>query len=94
MDVYEDQVRFQEEVPPTPALARFLDALAEQLPDDPDTGAPLNPWASMPLRVGAKGPIVILNVRWDYVQEVLRVVPTLAHEHALVCFDLQEETVL
>jgi hypothetical protein len=39
----------------------------------------------------AGGPIAMLHVVWSQVDVVLSVVPALAREHGLVCFDLQEE---
>ncbi len=94
MDVYEEQVANDEEVTPTPRLAAFLDALVERLPDDPIVEPPRNPWAFMPLRRDAGGPIAILHVRHDHVGTVMDVVPALAREHGLVCYDLQADVLV
>ena len=94
MEAYEEQLDNEPCDPPNPRLGAFLDALVERLPDDPAVEPPSNPWAFMPLREEASGPIAMLHVVWSQVDVVLSVVPALAREHGLVCFDLQEEAVL
>lgn len=94
MEAYEEQLDDDALQGPTPALDKFLTAVVQRLPDDPEIAPSHSPWAFTPVRDEAQGPIVILHVRWDQVDKVLEVVPPLAHKHGLVCYDPQEDALL
>jgi hypothetical protein len=90
LEAYEEELENDPPAPPTPALSAFLTALVERLPNSVDTG----PWSFVPVSDEASGPLVILHVQWDGVDRVLEVVPALAREHGLVCYDPQAAALL
>jgi hypothetical protein len=90
VEAYEEELENDSVAPLTAALDAFLTALVEVLPEDTEAC----PWAFAPVRDEASGPLAILHVQWDEVDRVLEVVPDLAREHAVVCFDLQKEELL
>ena len=94
MEAYEETVESEHPPAPTEALQAFLAALVQRLPDDPNIEPPKNPWAYMPISDEASGPVAILHVVWDSVDTVREVVPPLAREHGLVCYDMQDDALL
>jgi hypothetical protein len=75
-----------EPTPPTPAIARYVNALLERWPDTGDD----TPWASGGTG-DASGPVLSINIRYGREAEVSAYAADLAHEHGLVCVDLQQD---
>ena len=80
--------------PPTPAIAAFVEALAERHPELTAESGDESPWASGPLIGGASGSSLHLNVVWSRAAETAASVADLAADHGLVCFDPQDEVLL
>lgn len=72
-----------------PRITAHLDALLERYPDDAD-GSTV--WASPPVAEEACGPIVYLLMAYGRAEEVSEHTASLAHDHGLVCFDPQAES--
>lgn len=72
----------------SPRIEAYVEALVQRYPDD----APGSPWASPPVMDEASGPIVYLLVSYSRAEEVSEFAVALAHEHGLVCYDPQGET--
>ncbi|MEQ0557819.1 hypothetical protein ABJI51_01965 [Amycolatopsis sp. NEAU-NG30] len=82
----------EDDVPATPKIARFVEALVQRWGDLED--AEDAPWATG--RTGdASGPMLQINIRddEDRVGKVSAHVAELAQEHGLVCYDFQEDRV-
>jgi hypothetical protein len=82
----------EDEVPATPKIARFVEALVQRWGDLEDTED--SPWATGGTG-DASGPVLQINIRDDgeRVGEVSAYVAELAQEHGLVCYDFQEDRV-
>lgn len=78
-------------VPMTPAVEAFVTDLERRWPDDAD---PESPWASMPIRSDAHGPLAYLALRYGRPTEDLEFIVGAAKEHGLVCYDPQFSQVL
>lgn len=77
----------------SPAVSRFLAALAERYPDLddlPDDRVDDSPWSSGFEKSDCH---VLLSVRWSAPDAVIRLISDLASEHELVLYDPQGEQV-
>jgi hypothetical protein len=76
------------EEPPTPEIARFVEALLARWPDLDESSD--GPWASS--RTGdASGPVLCVNIVPDRQDETSVYVAELARQHGLICFDPQQD---
>jgi len=78
-------------VPPTPAIASYVDALLGRWykmgdPRDPED---TSPWTDAPLMDDARGPIIYFGIRYSMADEVSAECARMAAERGLVCFDVQ-----
>ncbi|MEV6877836.1 hypothetical protein [Amycolatopsis sp. NPDC051128] len=82
----------EDEVPATPKIARFVEALVQRWGDLEDTED--SPWATGGTG-DASGPVLHINIRHgdERVGEVSAHVAGLAQEHGLVCYDFQQNRV-
>lgn len=78
-----------DEVPATPTITRYIDALLSRWPDNDDDGG-LGPWASGGAG-DASGPVFTMNILFDRATEVSADAAVLAQAHGLVCYDPQED---
>ena len=77
-----------DEIPPTPAIRAYVDALLGRWPESTDANGP---WADSPLIGNARGPLFHFALTYSRADEVVPVAARLAAEHGLVCFDPQSE---
>lgn len=75
-------------LPLTPRIAAYVEALLRRYPDDVEDV----PWVSPPVIDEASGPTVYLLMPYIRSEEVCTFAAELAHEHGLVCYDPQGET--
>ncbi|WP_413760663.1 hypothetical protein [Streptomyces sp. MMBL 11-3] len=88
-DLYERYLESDDvDVPPTPRVVAYVEALVARYPDDVDRSAV---WASSPVIGEASGPLVYLLMSYGKAEEVSEYAALLAREHGLVCFDPQAE---
>lgn len=72
-----------EDEPPRPAFTAFIEAVRAKLPDAPGSDVV---WATMPIDSQARGPIVLLNLRFDRAEAAVPVIHRLAAQHGLVLY--------
>lgn len=90
--LYDRYIDTDEELPPTPLLVEFVNALLERWPeDDEDDEAP---WATAPLIEEASGPYIYFPMSYSRAEEASAYVAEVARRLGLVCFDPQEDRLL
>src|SRR5690349_19255569 len=74
---------------PTPAIARYVEALLAKYPDLDDDNEDTCPWADGPLINNATGPIFYFAMVFEKAKTASAFAAKLAKERGLVCFDPQ-----
>ncbi|MFY1617315.1 hypothetical protein [Micromonospora sp. WMMD736] len=87
--LYQQYFEF-EELPPTPRIRAYVDAVAERWPDLYGHDAQLYP-LSNGLVDEASGPMVYFTIPFNRADEVSAAAAQLAIDHGLVCYDPQGE---
>ncbi|GAA3291088.1 hypothetical protein GCM10020218_063160 [Dactylosporangium vinaceum] len=88
--LYHRYIEPDEVVPPTPAIAAFVQALLGRYPDRGTHGGGDSPWSAGPLLKDAAGPVIYFPIVWQRCEEVADQAAQLAEEHGLHCFDPQQ----
>jgi hypothetical protein len=75
---------------PTPRIRAYVEALLARWPDIDESED--SPWASSPLMNEAIGPLVYFPMVFSRADEASQFAADMAHQHGLVCFDPQSES--
>jgi hypothetical protein len=89
VDLTEDR-----EIPPTPKIRRYVDALLGHWPDITEEGDENSPWIDGPLMNDANGPLFVFGLANHLGEEPFTYCRELAREHGLICFDPDSEELL
>src|SRR3954447_3711704 len=88
--LYNRYIESDEDVPPTPRIAAFVQALLDRYPDRGTDGGGDSPWSTGPLLNDASGPVIYFPIVWRRWEEVSGQAAQLAEDHGLHCFDPQQ----
>ncbi|MFJ2087616.1 hypothetical protein OG400_19140 [Micromonospora ureilytica] len=88
--LYEQYFESEEELPPTPRIRAYVDAVAARWPDLYGHDAQLYP-LSEGLIDEASGPMLYLTIPFNRSDEVSAGAAQMAADHGLVCYDPQWE---
>ncbi len=80
----------ESDLPPTPAIRDFVEALVQRWPEGEDDG----PWSDEPLIGGAVGSFAYVSMTFSSVELVMTYLVHQAEVLGLVCFDPQAECLL
>lgn len=90
-DLYARFIQMGTQLPATPRIAAFIDALLEHWVDlTEEDHENQSPFATGPIRNEASGPMIYLPLSYSRCESVSASAATLAAEHQLVCFDPQQ----
>jgi hypothetical protein len=79
------------EIPPTPKVRRYVQALLTRWPEEGDEA---RPWSDGPLMNNATGPLFEFGLSTFLGEQPFVYCQDLAREHGLVLFDLESEELL
>ena len=86
-----DRWHEEEQSPPTPRVAAYVDSLLQRWPDITTEEGDDSPWGDGPLINNASGPIVYFSLVWSRAEEASAYAADLAAAQELVCFDPQAQ---
>ncbi|WP_431897237.1 hypothetical protein [Nonomuraea sp. bgisy101] len=90
--VYEGMMELMEkdgDVPPTPRIRAYVDALLERWPDIDESED--SPWSMSPLIDAANGSLIYFPMVFSMAEEASAFAAGVASDHDLVCYDPQLE---
>jgi hypothetical protein len=90
--LYARYIGCEDDVPPTPAIRGYVEALLERWIDMTDDDVDdLSPWSAGPLMNEAQGPVIYFAMRWSMCEQVSAEAAQMAADRGLICFDPQLE---
>jgi len=89
--LYEKYVEAEEDIPPSPRLTAYVEALLARWPDITEEAGEESPWSTGPLIGEAIGPFMYFPMVWSQAKEASAFAVGLAQAHGLVCYDPQME---